>query len=83
MIHNTGDGLLGVTEPLAARYRPVRDSRKQVKVVWHGTCVRNPDRRLWRSLVPSPTPSRGRTLPYPRAVPKPLPAVFGVDAVST
>ena len=42
MVHNTGEALLSVTEPLAARYRPVRDSRKQVKAVWHGTCVRKP-----------------------------------------
>ena len=42
MIHNTGEASLSVTEPLAARYRPVRDSRKQVKAVWHGTCVRKP-----------------------------------------
>ena len=38
----TGEDLLGVTEPPAARYRPVRDSRKQVKAVWRGTCMHKP-----------------------------------------
>ena len=83
MIHNTGEALLGVTEPLAAHYRPVRDVRKQGKTVCVAPACASPDRRLWRSLVPSPTPSRERTLPHPRAALKPLPEVFGVDAVST
>lgn len=33
-----GQALRGVTEPRAALYRPVRDSRKPVQAVWLGTC---------------------------------------------
>ena len=38
----TGEPLPRVTEPLAARDHPLRDSRKQVQAVWRGTCVRKP-----------------------------------------
>ena len=38
----TGQALLGVRVPLAARYRPVREARKQVEAVEFGTCVRQP-----------------------------------------
>ena len=39
---NCGEALLGVTEPLSARYRPIHDSRKQVKAVCRDTSVRKP-----------------------------------------
>ena len=38
----TGQSLLGVREPLAARHCPVREARKQVEAVEFGTCVRQP-----------------------------------------
>lgn len=38
----TGEALLGVREPLAACYQPVRDSHKQVAAVWLGTCIFEP-----------------------------------------
>ena len=38
----TDDALLVVTEPLAGRHHPVRDARKRVKAVRHGTYVCKP-----------------------------------------
>jgi len=38
----TGQALLGVRVPLAARYRPVRDVRKRVRAVELGICLRHP-----------------------------------------
>ena len=38
----TGQALLGVREPLGARYRPVGDVCKQVEAVEFGTSVRQP-----------------------------------------
>ena len=40
MKYNTGEPLLGGTEPLAARDHPGRDAREQVQALWRGTCMR-------------------------------------------
>ena len=56
----TGQSLLGVREPLAARHYPVREARKQVGRWNLAPACASLDRRASRSSVPSPIPRSGR-----------------------